>query len=209
MEKARADTEGVARDIGDVLIYALYPTTGMRFLKWKYSDDPKPAEWEIKTLEDIAREDEMAARAKAGELAEPKEKVAPSGSPNGRAFNVFVDGEHFRVRVEEEGARPTVPATTAPPRPASAPAPAPEQAPTPPASSATGIALEAPMPAMVVRYEVEEGATVKTGDAVVVIEAMKMQSTISSPENGVVSSLPCAPGTSVKRGDVLATIEPQ
>ena len=36
MESAREATKGLAKDIGDVLIYALYPTTGLRFLKWKY-----------------------------------------------------------------------------------------------------------------------------------------------------------------------------
>jgi pyruvate carboxylase subunit B len=43
MEKAYDDTKDIAKGLGDVLIYALYPTTGMRFLKWKYGlEDPPP-----------------------------------------------------------------------------------------------------------------------------------------------------------------------
>ena len=44
LDKARADTAGLARDIGDVLCYALYPTTGLRFLKWKYGVEAPPPE---------------------------------------------------------------------------------------------------------------------------------------------------------------------
>ncbi len=74
MEKAKEATKGIAKDIGDVLIYALYPTTGMEFLKAKYGLGPSPSEMETpKTLEDIKREDELIAKAKAGKLVEKAE----------------------------------------------------------------------------------------------------------------------------------------
>jgi len=44
LDKAREATEDIARDIGDVLIYALYPTTGMKFLRWKYGLEAPPPE---------------------------------------------------------------------------------------------------------------------------------------------------------------------
>ena len=44
MEKATDETKGIARDIGDILTYALYPTTGLRFLKWKYGLEAPPAD---------------------------------------------------------------------------------------------------------------------------------------------------------------------
>ena len=65
MEKAREDTKGIARDLCDTLIYALYPKTGIDFLKWKYGIEPIPEKIKPKTLEDIKKEDEAVAKAKA------------------------------------------------------------------------------------------------------------------------------------------------
>ncbi len=70
MEKAKEATKGIARDIGDLLIYALFPSTGLRFLKWKYGLETPPPEVKGKTLEDIKREDELIAKVKAGKLKE-------------------------------------------------------------------------------------------------------------------------------------------
>ena len=71
LEKAKEATKGIAKNIQDVLIYALYPTTGMQFLKWKYGLEPMPDKLKPKTLEDIKREDELIEKAKRGELVEP------------------------------------------------------------------------------------------------------------------------------------------
>ncbi len=70
LEKAKEATKGIARDIGDILIYALYPTTAMRFLRWKYGLETPPPEVKPKTLEDVRREDQLIAKAKAGKLKE-------------------------------------------------------------------------------------------------------------------------------------------
>ena len=55
----------MAKDVYDTLIYALYPKTGLDFLKWKYGIEPMPERVKPKTLEDIKREDEAIAKAKA------------------------------------------------------------------------------------------------------------------------------------------------
>ena len=68
LDKAKEATKDIATDIGDVLIYALYPATGMRFLRWKYGLEEPPPETEAKTLEDVRREDELIARVKSGDL---------------------------------------------------------------------------------------------------------------------------------------------
>jgi pyruvate carboxylase subunit B len=73
MEKAKEAIKDISQDIGDVLIYALYPTTGMRFLRWKYGLEPPPPEVKPKTMEDVKREDELIAKAKAGKLVEKAE----------------------------------------------------------------------------------------------------------------------------------------
>jgi pyruvate carboxylase subunit B len=65
MEKAKEESKGVARDLCDTLIYALYPKTGLEFLKWKYGMEPMPERVKPKTLEAIKREDEAMAKAKA------------------------------------------------------------------------------------------------------------------------------------------------
>ncbi len=68
--------------------------------------------------------------------------------------------------------------------------------------------LLAPMPASVVDVAVTEGQTVSRGDVIVVLEAMKMQHTITAPTDGVVAQLDVTPGAQVESGAVLAVIEP-
>ncbi|MEA1872457.1 MAG: pyruvate carboxylase subunit B [Chloroflexota bacterium] len=73
LEKAKEESKEFAKNIQDVLIYAIYPTTGARFLKYKYGIDKTiPDEWKPpyapKTLEEVNREDELIAQVKAGKL---------------------------------------------------------------------------------------------------------------------------------------------
>jgi len=72
LEKAKEETKGLAKDLCDTLIYALYPKTGIEFLKWKYGLEPVPERVKPKTLEDVKLEDEAMAKAKT----EAKKKVA-------------------------------------------------------------------------------------------------------------------------------------
>jgi pyruvate carboxylase subunit B len=114
LDKAKEATKDIAKDIGDVLIYALYPTTGMRFLKWKYGLEEPPQETKAKTLDDVRREEELIAKLKAGKLAE-REAAKDSGV---RTFKVHLGGEVYTVGVEAAEAEAT-PASSAP-APASA-----------------------------------------------------------------------------------------
>jgi len=73
LEKAKGESKEFAKNIQDVLIYALYPTTGARFLKHKYGIDKTiPDDWKPphapKTLEEVKQEDELIAQVKAGKL---------------------------------------------------------------------------------------------------------------------------------------------
>ena len=63
VEEARKKIGDLAKDDFDLLIFALYPTTGRQFLKWKYGLEEKPPEVQPKTLEDIRKEDEAMAAA--------------------------------------------------------------------------------------------------------------------------------------------------
>ena len=63
LEEARKNVGDLAKDEFDLIIYALYPTTGEKFLKWKYGLEERPPEVKGKTLEDIRKEDEAMAAA--------------------------------------------------------------------------------------------------------------------------------------------------
>ncbi len=70
LDKAKEAVKDITQDIGDVLIYALYPITGLRFLKWKHGLETPPPSVKPRTMEDIKCEDELIAKAKAGKLVE-------------------------------------------------------------------------------------------------------------------------------------------
>jgi propionyl-CoA carboxylase alpha chain len=75
-----------------------------------------------------------------------------------------------------------------------------------PADSVASGSLLAPMPGSVVRLHVEAGADVAAGQPVLVLEAMKMQHTITAPHDGTVADLPVAVGAQVAAGEVLAVV---
>ena len=215
MEQAKEATKDIAKDDGDVLVYALYPTTGMRFLRWKYGLEEPPPETKSKTVEDVKREDELIAKAKAGKMVEKVEKQAPAKGPGLRVYNVFVGDEYYQVEVEPAGgARITaMPANRPPAAPVAPPREEPKAA-EPTAAQATKAAPEvdaagavkAPMPGLIIRYEVEVGQQVKAGDTVVILEAMKMESALPAPTDGTVKELRFKPGDRVAKDDVLAII---
>lgn len=67
--------------------------------------------------------------------------------------------------------------------------------------------ITAPMPALVVRIEVEPDQEVKEGQGLVVLEAMKMENEIKSPCNGVVKQIHVLHGKAVEKGEILVTLE--
>ena len=62
------------------------------------------------------------------------------------------------------------------------------------------------MPGMIIRYEVAVGDTVNEGDVVLILEAMKMENSITAPASGSVLSISFKNGDSVQKGDTLAVI---
>jgi oxaloacetate decarboxylase alpha subunit/pyruvate carboxylase subunit B len=224
LEKAKKDTEGLAVDLDDTLIYALYPVTGKKFLKWKYGKEQPPKEVQPRTMEDALAEQELLKKAKAGKLVEIPEKAAPPKGENLRTFNVFVDDEYFEVGVDPgegapvinyvqpmPGAAPAAFAATASPAPAPAPAaatPAPkDEAPkAAPAAAVDGTSLLAPMPGMIIRFEKNVGDEINEGETAVILEAMKMENALPAPASGTVKAINFSSGDSVAKGDVLCVI---
>ena len=78
---------------------------------------------------------------------------------------------------------------------------------TDPADAVASGSLLAPMPGTVVAVKVEPGAEVAAGDAVLVLEAMKMQHTVTAPHDGTVTDINVEPGAQVASGEVLAVVE--
>jgi len=210
LEKAKEATKGIAKDTGDVLIYALYPTTGMRFLRWKYGLEEPPPEVKPKTLEDVKREDELIVKARAGKLVEKTEKAVPEKGHGLRTFNVFVEDEYYEVQVEEVGGSPVVTAYSPSPSKKAVVPPKPEkkeETPKTPTALAEGeTAIVAPMPGMVIQYKIDVGDKVKIGDLVVLFEAMKMENALTSPVNGTVKSINFKKGDTVNKNQILAVI---
>ena len=228
LEKAKEETKGLAVDLDDVLIYALYPVTGKKFLKWKYGKEEPPAEVKPRSLEQALKEQELLKKAKAGLLVEKDaKKPAPAKGEALRTFNVYVDEDYFEVGVDEVGGSPVLsyiqqmPAMPAAPMmmPAAAPAPAAKPAPAaaapaaaaapvaaPAAAEVAGTPLKAPMPGMIVKYQKSVGDAVTVGETVVVLEAMKMENALPATVGGTIKAVNFASGDSVQKNDVLAVI---
>ena len=91
-------------------------------------------------------------------------------------------------------------------RPAS-PTAAPVAAPAAPAAPAgAGSPIKAPLPGTIIELKVNVGDTVKQGDCVLILEAMKMQNNIESEYEGTVTSITVKQGETVMEGAVLLTI---
>ena len=125
-----------------------------------------------------------------------------------KRFNVVVNGVSYDVCVEEVGGAAPAAAPVAPvAAPAAAPAPvaAPAAAPAP-AGKTGSVVIKAPMPGNIMKINCKVGDTVKKGDVLCVLEAMKMENDICAPEDGTVASVAVAQGTSVNSDDVLVTL---
>lgn len=128
----------------------------------------------------------------------------------GNIAKVNVNGIPFEVELKEPikasqmPKRPVVkPAAPKPVAPAAPVAPKDEK---PAAQAGAGTKIKAPLPGTITELKVKVGDTVKSGDTVVVLEAMKMQNNIEAECNGTVTSVLVNPGDTVMEGDALITI---
>jgi len=136
-----------------------------------------------------------------------------------KKFNITVNGKAYEVEVEEVGgatysapvARPAVQAAPAPaPVAVAAPAPqapaAPKAAPAAKAAPTGGETTYSPMPGTILDIKVKEGDAIKSGQVLLILEAMKMENEIMAPKDGVVLSIQVDKGASVNAGDALIVI---
>jgi len=144
LEAAYEAIKDISQDIGDVLIYALFPTSGLSFLRQKYG------------LEARVKADPAVTPATTPAPAKTAEEKAPSPAP---------------VEVKEEET-----------------------------------AIVAPLPGIITEYKVKVGDKVKTGDVVVVLEAMKMDVDLPAIADGEIKRINFKVGNRVATDDVLAII---
>jgi biotin carboxyl carrier protein len=137
-------------------------------------------------------------------------------SVEGNVANVEVNGVSYKVELENKPAAPAsapaaapkaapAPAPAATAAPAAAPAPAPAAPKAAPATGA-GKALKAPLPGVINDIKVAVGDQVKSGQTVIILEAMKMENEIQAECDGTVTSIAVNKGDSVMEDAVLLTI---
>lgn len=125
-----------------------------------------------------------------------------------RKFMITVNGATYEVDVEEVGGaqtaapvRAAAPVAAAPAAPVKAAATA-----AAPTATAAGESVKAPMPGNILDVKVKVGDTVKQGDALVVLEAMKMENDIPAPHDGKVVQVCVQKGATVNAGDALVVL---
>jgi oxaloacetate decarboxylase alpha subunit len=180
MDKLTGQLEEIAEErklkladvvIDDVLIYAMFPQIGLKFLENRGNPEAfEPPPW---TIADKPAEAPAAVPAVAPVAAGPE------------SYRVEVNGKSYDVRVSPQGEMESVAAAS----PATAPAAA------PPAEQRV---IDSPLAGNIVRVSVSVGQTIASGDVVLVLEAMKMETEVRAPASGTVREI------RVKEGDAVA-----
>lgn len=122
-------------------------------------------------------------------------------------YRITVNGTSYDVSVEElsGGAAPVAAPVAAAPVAAPAPAAAPA-APAPAAGGAGSVEVSSPMPGKILAVKANVGDSVKKGQVILILEAMKMENEVVAPEDGTIASIDVTVGASVESGDTLATL---
>jgi pyruvate carboxylase subunit B len=210
LDKLRNEIEGLAKSDEDVLTYAMFPEIGKTWLQERAAGSLKP--------EPLLPQQSAATQDNAPRYAADEFKITLHGetyhiklSGSGRSdatqrpYFVAIDGVTEEVLVEPLNEVAVSGENGKSTRKASAAAPAPGQKPRP---SHPGH-VTAAMPGSIVDVLVSIGQTVKAGDGVLVIEAMKMENEVQAPIAGVVISIFAKKGDAVTPDMALVEIQPE
>lgn len=125
-------------------------------------------------------------------------------------LKVTVNGVAYDVQVEEQAADASVltpaPASAAAPKPTPKAAPAPAAKPTPAVPAADTEIIKSPMPGTIVDVKVQPGQSIKSGDVMLILEAMKMENEIMAPHDATVDSVLITKGQSVEAATPLVSL---
>ena len=117
--------------------------------------------------------------------------------------DVEVNGTPYQVKLEKPAKKQMVTLK----RPAQAPTTASgDPVVTRPAASTTQGAVKTPLPGVILQVKCNVGDTVKRGQTLIILEAMKMENEVVAPEDGTIASIDVTVGASVESGDTLATL---
>ncbi|MGD8309360.1 MAG: sodium-extruding oxaloacetate decarboxylase subunit alpha [Chromatiales bacterium] len=164
-------------EIEDVLIYAQFPQIGLRFLENRGNAD---------AFEPTPSGDEQPER--------PSTPKTPE-TTGPESYRVVVDGKAYEVRVEPGGGLSSI-------TPAARAGVSPQNAATAAAGS-VGEVIPSPLAGNIFKIKVQDGDPVASGDVVMVLEAMKMETDVRAPADGVISAVKVREGDSVHMGDPL------
>ncbi|HDR1335605.1 TPA: sodium-extruding oxaloacetate decarboxylase subunit alpha [Pasteurella multocida] len=183
--KQQAKEKGIKlaeNEIDDVLIVALFPQIGWKFLENRGNPDAFEA---APTLETAKPAEKPAA---------PVAKTPVSGPA---VYTVELEGKSFVVKVTDGGEVGEI-APAAQPTAQTAPQPAP--------ASTSGTPVSAPMSGNIWKVVAKEGQKVAEGDVLLILEAMKMETEIRASQAGTVQSIHVKAGDTVAVGDTLMTL---
>jgi oxaloacetate decarboxylase alpha subunit len=170
--------------VDDVLTYALFPQIGLKFLKNRNNPDafePAPSH-----TPQVASKNGISSSG-----------ASPNAQTTGTAaYSVRVDGQVFEVEVAQSGELTSVQAAPDSPPPIKVAK----------AASETGQVLKSPLAGNIFKVLVKEGDVVTSGDVVIIMEAMKMETEIRASDSGVVSNISTKEGDAVQTGQPLLVI---
>lgn len=127
---------------------------------------------------------------------------------NGKVYEVEVEKGEAVIQAEYEAALPAAPAAPAPAAPVSAaPAPVSAAPASAPAAQAGAGTVLSPLPGNINEVRFSAGQTVKAGDVVIILEAMKMENEIVAPKAGTLTKIHVQKGAVVNTGDPLFDVE--
>ena len=121
-----------------------------------------------------------------------------------KRYSITVNGNKYEVEVEEIGGAAAPVSVSAPAKPA---APAAVQAPTALAPSSGSMSVKSPMPGAILGVLKKPGDAVAEGEAVIILEAMKMENEIAAPKTGVIDTIAVTKGMSVNTGDLIFSVK--
>lgn len=121
-----------------------------------------------------------------------------------KIYKVKVNGKLYEVELEsvsEQAGNVAAPAAPVEKKEEAKPAPKPQ-----PKTSGEGVELKAPLQGTILRVDVKVGDTVKQGQTVIILEAMKLENEVVSPADGVITEIRVSKGQTVNNQDVLLVV---
>ncbi|MGE4518488.1 MAG: pyruvate carboxylase subunit B [Desulfobacteraceae bacterium] len=224
LTEAAKNIKGLAADIEDELIYAIFPKTGKKFLKWKYHREEPPRDSKPLSLEEARERLEKVRKIREGRTLDEEIGEIPKKGPRTRVFNVFVGDEFFEVAVDP-GSQPFISYSMSPETEH-----VPEREKNPVISNEKPVKeieikdvsrkkavsskedsdfvfVKAPMPGSIESLRKKEGEHVREGEVILVLEAMKMENPLTSPAEGVITEIRCKGGDQVPKDFILCVID--